>query len=189
MNPAISNTLNDTSGAVGLEHVILQLQYRLSSLPWLQVVFGRAFTLSKSQQVEAEPNVYAGSGEYISSLPNDFFTSQSFFRSEGPERPGSVLLSTGRYQSTRNMALLVWLNLEELKHDSKRDDIYLETLKFEVMGKLRESEFVSEVYEYEDESPQAIFQGYDVEKIKPERLIYPYCGFRISFTVSFIKPC
>ncbi|PMD94844.1 hypothetical protein BWI97_15720 [Siphonobacter sp. BAB-5405] len=189
MNPAIIHTLNDTSGAAGLEHVILQLQLRLSMLPWLKVIYGRAFTVSKLKETEAEPAVYTGQNEYRSVLPNDFVESQSFFRTEGPERYGDALLSTGGYLANRDLSLIVWVNLHELDHPSRRDDIYLETLKYEVEEQLRACEFVMKIDEYYDDHAADIFRGYDLEPIKPERLKFPYCGFRISLTVYYQKPC
>ena len=178
--------------ATGLNLAIKNISANLEQLSWLEVIYGRAYDV-KTDKNKVIPKTYLNTGEYINVLPNDTFTSQCFFRAKGSEVSVPTGSKAGRYVSTRDLSLIFWVNLENLAYSPKTDYIYPENLKKEVLEQLKKCIEVEvdnkKAFTVFDEDSRKVFDGYDLEDIKKQFLMFPFSGFRIDLTVKYIEEC
>lgn len=176
----------------GIDKAIQQLQTSLQRLPWIQKIFGRAWTLpttTPDNKVIQEPKVYQGGLEYYPVLPNDALNSYSFFR-VGAGR------STVDYQANMNTGgmyvfrdpvdLIVWGNLQKI--DPTKDYIFKEELIQAIMNRLNRDANVQVVRVWDDKV-EDIYKGYTLQPAHRDLLMFPFMAFRIEMFLSYQFDC
>lgn len=193
----IINANNTTP--IGLDVPIQSVQAAIAAITWISKSFGRAYEFKQKDaegKIRRIPKAYEANGEYINVLPND-----SLFKNTGVGGSSFIVARNGeRYESpfkkynvgnsrTAELELIVWCDLKVI--DSTKDYIYGETLKRDVERALSANPYVFEITEWEDESADIVFKGYDLidGDNNSAYLQYPFYGFRVVFTVKYDAPC
>ena len=163
---------------VGLDKVIQSIQTDLNNLAWLQKSFGRAWEMS--DEGKTVPKVYAGDGEYMNVLPNDFLKSQSFIATKGEEIWTDYTKSSANNKE-RKLKIIFWFNIKEV---IEGDHINTEKLKHEVEAVLKICPYIKSIDSYVDEQAEDVFEGYDLSE-GSQYLMHPYSGMRFDITVGY----
>lgn len=189
---------------IGLDRIIQELQEKLETLPWLAKAFGRAWEFTEKTadgRVIRVPKVWQGTdqstgkGEYISVLPNDNITSQSFIMAASAEEWTDFQLF-GPTTKERKLKIIFWFNLNEI--DPNKDYIFTEELKADVEKLLKSFPHTKSIDSFTDERAEDVFEGYinsgsgtlsTADDDVNVYLIHPYAGFRFNITVSFYEDC
>jgi hypothetical protein len=183
--------------AVLLDRVIGEIQVGLSSLPWLDVSFGRAQRLVKVMNGKRiiTPNVYCGGwsghgeNDYIEVSPDSKIGNFSFFVCEDPQ----TIDSSDWVQDYRTpFALIVWIDLRRVYDEASNRNV--EDLKKQVIkllsgrtgwylsdGGIR----VSRIYE----QAENIYKGYSLSEVDNQFLMHPFAGFRIEGELRYSEEC
>ena len=187
---AIERIYKQPSRAYLFDRVIQDLQDALGSLPWLSHVFGRSERLVqlKDGMRRYSPNVYQGTGEYISLLPdNRKLGNYCFFVLEDPQTVTVPMQSQNRVRSP--FSLIVWVDMRNV--GDAADDRNTERLKEEVLKTVRVawikkgSVTLSRIYE----RAENVFQGYSLDEVDNQYLMSPYAGFRITGEMVIDEEC
>lgn len=186
----------------GLDLALFQIQTRLGELSWLEKVFGRAWKINNFEgegrarvttNDGVKPKIFTGvatnkkDGNYADALPNDSWTSYSFFVAEGSEeiaQEGGWSFAN-RNIFTRPMSLIVWLRLNVV--DNTKSYIFLEESKEAVYSKLKGIPKL-QVTGYTDETSE-VWSGFDWTNNDNKNLRYPNMGFRIFFNLTYTESC
>jgi hypothetical protein len=187
----------------GFDKAIADLQKALGCISWFDKVYGRAtehkvpersmvqrttgdlYSSETRSRLVRQPRAYAGDGEYIILLPNDELKCYGFFVATGPEEFEEKQRKFAPLKATRNVALIVWADLKALGHDFPNT----EPMKADVVKVLQKEKCVQSINSYIDEHSEQIFEGFDLDEIKGEKLAYPYGGFRLNITVEYSYSC
>jgi len=187
----------------GFDKVIFDLQKALGCISWFDKIYGRAtehkvperdmvqrtnsdiYNSETRSRLIRQPRAYAGNGEYVILFPNDNLKAYGFFVATGPEEFEEKQRKSAPLKATRNVALIVWVNLKELGYAFPNT----ETLKADVVKVLQKERCVQSINSYVDEHSEQIFEGFDLNEIKGEKLAYPFGGFRLNFTVEYNYQC
>lgn len=177
--------------AVGIDVALLQIQIGLSYIPWLEKIFGRAWTLPTETlgKKASEPKVYQGSKEYYPVLPNDALKAYSFFRVNSPRvlsDYGNNLNIGGAYRFEDNVDLFVWADLEKI--DVSNNYIFKEALIRDVLKRINIEPTVQVIRVFDDKADD-IYRGYTINEQQRELLMYPYTAFRIEMTLKYQFAC
>jgi hypothetical protein len=173
---------------VGIDAEIQAIQLILASgLTWLEHSFGRAYTGAEMRDKRKYyyPEVYQGSKEYLSVLPNDNFRSQSFFIVSDPEEVADYLHYTPNTSFAFKVSIVFWYNLDQIKKYEGYiyQHRFTEELKRDILGVLKGvSSFVPERM---FETPEEIYKGYSLDHVKEQTLKHPFGGLRIDGTLNF----
>lgn len=188
-------TVFSVPDAVGLDLALQNIQTRLSELPWLTKIFGRAWPMNDFQgdgrrlittaqgikpKTFQSSNVNGKDGNYIDVLPNDNLNSYSFFVSDGNETTEDYSINTNIVQ--RPMSLIVWVRLNKV--DASKPYIFLEELKEGVYAKLKTFGQKVTITGYTDQTNE-VWQGFEWSQNENKNLRYPNMGFRIFFTLYY----
>jgi hypothetical protein len=173
---------------INLDAEILKLQNALSSLPWLEKIFGRARKAisNGSRKNLTFPECYEARGEYVNVLPNDHLKAYSFFTVE--EDKGEFLeyqaFQKGNKQKV-GINIIFWWNLKKV--DPAKDYIFTEELKAQILDALRnESNLVLQEF-FED--PDDVFAGFTLEKPFDQTFKFPFGGLRLKGDLFFTENC
>lgn len=188
-NPSIP-----TAGVTGFDAAVESVRSGLSALTWLEKSFGRAFEFKEKRledKIVTVPKVFMGQtdlkdGEYLTVLPNDFLKAQSFIKALGPEEWTSFNRSDGSMK-TRKVSVIFWVNLKQI--DVSKNYIFTDELKDQVEDILKRNPFTLSMDAYYDERYEDIFQGYTIEEVNTQYLMYPYSGMRFDLTLSYPEVC
>jgi hypothetical protein len=190
---------------VGLDKIIQALQEELSSLPWMQKSFGRAWEFTEKMpdgRVVRVPKVWQGTegttgkGEYLNVLPNDHLTSQSFIMAAGAEEWIDFQLFQLTNLKQRKLKVIFWFNLNEI--DANKDYIFTEELKADVEKLLKTFPYLKSIDSYTDEKAEDVFEGYinsgsgtlsTADDDLNQWCMHPYSGFRFNITVTYYEDC
>lgn len=183
-NPSVILIPNPTD----LDKSIQELQLGLSSISWLEKIFGRAKEVSRklNNQVLREPMVYQGTSEYYPVLPNDTLKAYSFFRCvNGRSTEMYEPNSPNNYYSVPT-DLIVWANIKKI--DNSKDYIFTEELIHDVVAILNKypSVLIQRIW---DEKADSIFSGYTLNLTHRDLLMYPYQAFRIEMVLNYKSDC
>ena len=184
MNPAIQSQVS----AVLPGRVIEQLTEQLSALTWLETVYPLAQIGLRNVQLNGNdrplryPMVYRNDGKTYQHIisPDRSTQSFAFFELNAPYSFdfNDVNIRTGRVQY--NLNVVVWLNLPRI--DGGRDYDFTEELIQDFIGVgLQGADYESLSVERRQE---LIFNRYDYSIAEEQFLIYPYSGFKVSFTLN-----
>lgn len=182
-------TISTIPAASGFDAVTESIRTALSALTWLDKSFGRAWEHSEIDtegKVKKVPKVYTAAGEYLNVLPNDFLQAQSFIRADGPEEWEQFNRFEGSTKG-RKISIVFWVNLKEI--NQAKDYIFIDELKTDVEGILSIHPSVKSMNAYYDEKVESIFEGYNIEDVATQYLMYPYAGMRFSLTVIYPEVC
>lgn len=183
---------------VMLDAVIADIQAGLvSTLPWLDVAFGRAQRLTKVMGGKriVTPNVYCGgwnghgANDYIEVSPDSKIGNFSFFEIEDPQ---TIDAGTWAREVKAPFGLVFWLDLARVYGEA--DNRNTEALKAQVLrllsgrdgwhlaaGRIR----VARIYE----RPENIYRGYTLSEIDNQFLMHPYYGMRLDGILEYEEPC
>ncbi len=182
-------TIPTIPAASGFDAVTESIRIALSALTWLEKSFGRAWEhkeIDIEGKVKKVPKVYTAAGEYLNVLPNDFLQAQSFIRADGPEEWEQFNRFEGSMKS-RKLDVIFWVNLKEI--NPAKDYIFIDELKTEVEGILSIHPAVASMNEYYDERIEDVFEGYSIEDVATQYLMWPYAGMRFNLTVNYPEVC
>lgn len=197
----------------GLDKAIETIRLRLNAARWLNPYnYGRAYT-DITTAGNRIPNVYTGNGEYTNVMPNDDLPAMAFFT---PISAETTDFASGKpfVRCERDIALIVWANLEEIAHNEAGDSyIYTESLKEEIYAILMNSPEVIAIKAYKDNDVQEVYEGFDFEQLMAEYstevtsnlgnkrtylkklpiqgkyMKHPFAAFRIEFRVKYHLSC
>lgn len=174
----------------GLDLVIESIRTVLDTyLLWLDKSYGRAWEFKEKgveDKVSKIPKAYMGEGEYLPVLPNDFLVAQSFIAAKGPEQWEQFNRIEGSIKK-RDLAIIFWVNLKQI--DPTKDYIFTEELKAEIEDLLKRHPSVLSLNNYYDEIAEDVFQGYDIDDVDTQYLMYPYAGMRFDLTIIYDEAC
>lgn len=162
--------------------------------PWLQVVWGRAFTQEEThvRQLQATrnrvfyPECYQTGFEPVNVMPNDNVDAQLFFYTRDPRAAFNDYQANELNFYTHPVSLIVWAQLKKV-FDANIDQRRTEELIRSVNDALRVCAGVkiTNIYEQWDN----IYSGYTVLEDYRQYMKPPYTAFRIDFTIDFIEEC
>jgi hypothetical protein len=193
--PLITNPVN-------IDRPIQEIQIALSSLGWLDKVFGRAWLAYKSSHgkrgappAKQYPHVWQGLNEdgsnkdLLEVLPNDNLKSQCFFKVEDPINLVEFV-PNGDSVFRAVTSIIFWFDLKKI--DPTIDYPFVELLKGQVMRKLSNMTFapssnlnVLRIWE----GAANVFRGYDISELKDQELVYPRGGFRFECDLFYREDC
>jgi len=177
---------------VNLDAAIQKLQTLLGTVPWLEVVYGRATTGIRKTATGKEykyPEVYAGKGDYLILEPNNYLSAHAFFKVDGSRE--AVDWTPFKKNSYRvKLSLIVWANLDRVK---TRDTTlnYQHRFKEELMDAVNrklegQTAFrITKIYE----EPGDVFAGYSLNHVDNQTFKHPEYGFRIEGLLTFDEFC
>lgn len=182
-----------------LDAVIQPALASLQALPWLETVYpvaqiGRVNTdlersATATRQASAGgllryPTVYRNDGKTYQVIiaPDRDKASFAFFEREAPYGVATNDLTTNSGQFTYALSLVVWLNLPKI--DSLRNYDFTEELVQDCLeyGLLTALDAVTNIAI--ERRQEAVFNKYDYNLAEKQFLLYPYSGFKISFSTT-----
>lgn len=206
-NNSKNPSINTLSTPVGIDRVIQTLQNELSSLPWLEKSFGRAFLQMKKNPVNNNrisddnifyPGVYQGLDangrvkDFQNLLVNDNLSSYSFFYTDGDESPIDYKSDVDNFFE-REISLIVWFNMDQINKDTDNFRLYpyQEELNQEVQDIISGAVFLPGdrvVIDRVVDDPKDIFNAFTLDVVKAQNLVYPNWGYRYYLTATY-KRC
>lgn len=182
-------TIPTISAPTGLDAVTERIRIAIAAISWMAKSWGRAWEFKEKNANDKTirvPKVYTGEGEYLNVLPNDFLKSQSFIACKGPEEWEQFNRHDGSMKS-RKLSLIIWVNLKEI--NPSKDYIFIDELKKDVENVLKVHPDILKITGYYDEKAEDVFDGYTIEDVDTQYLMYPYSGMRFNFTVNYPEAC
>lgn len=190
------------SSPVNIDRPIQEIQVALSSLGWIQKIFGRAWLAYKSSQgffgtnkQILYPHVWQGWTEddkpkdLLEVLPNDNIKSQVFFKVEEPIN-FVEFVPNGNSMMRATVSIIFWFNLRRI--DPEIDYPFTELLKGQVLRTLADMTFTPDsslnilrIWE----GAANVFRGYDITELKDQELVYPWGGFRFETEITYREDC
>lgn len=182
-----------------VDSAIDSLQTRLSSLSWIDTIFGRAYKHTEHDTEDGKhivPTAYVGSDEYVDLLPSDSYGNFAWFDVYDPQSVDTAV--TGRATVEFTAGIVFWFNIRTIYADT--DVIRTEEVKKEILtllnspGAVKGSLDVLRVYE----SPEFIYKGYsleraydpyayrrsDTENMDKQYFMAPYFGMRFEVKIK-----
>ena len=169
---------------------IQALQDALGSLSWLHHIFGRSERLVRYDDGRRyyTPNIYRGSDNYISLLPdNRELGNYAFFVMDEPQMVTATIGLQNRLRAP--YSLIVWVDMRTV--GATRDDRNTEALKEQLIKTVRKAWLrhgavtVERVYE----KAENVFTGYTLEEVDYQYMMSPYAGFRITGEITIDEEC
>ena len=187
---------------VGIDKAIQDIQNKLSSLNWIEKIYGRAF-LEKERKFPNEadnhitdfdgnrpreiiyPMIYGINQEPLNVMPNDLLKSQLFFLLNDPQSypQYEAMVDTGQVQT--NVSMIFWGNLKKI--NPAKNYRFTEELKLEMINLLLlkcPSFIINEIFEEHDE----VFSGMTLLETYRQYLKFPFTGFKISGQLNYYSP-
>lgn len=166
----------------GLDKAIQNIQVKLSTLPWLEVCFGKCI-----KQIESSQNSKDGRGKRLiypevyfrlephNVMQNDSFKSYCFFHPLDPVSVDDFHFDLG-ITANQPVDIIFWFNMKRINQNKKYN--YSAELQSDVLKVLKTATSYkpSEIYtEYEN-----IFDPFTIQNNFEQYLKYPYGGFKIA---------
>lgn len=179
---------------VNIDRPIQELQQTFAGLGWLQKSYGRAYESRAldpaTKKVRTYPQVWQGVDlDLLNVLPNDNLSSQSFFKVEEPIECIDFL-KDGYSRMRARISAIFWFNLQRI--DPTIDYSYAELLKGSVQRAITTQMFSSnseiEILRVWETAKQ-VFNGYTLDEVRDQELIYPCGGFRFECQLTYIEDC
>lgn len=175
--------------SIGLDSVLKELRNSMVvALPWLNgFAFIRAYknTIDNDSGIlESIPQVYMGNGEYYDCRINDNLIAHSFFYTDNSEVVNYSSLKRGNFLSTRDVSLILSVDLGKLKTDYSGDYIYTESIKKELINVLKKSSSVQSIKHYIDSPIEEVYRGFTITNNKQYDK-FPFASIRIDFTAQY----
>lgn len=176
----------------GLDKVLLDLQERFNSIPWLEGrVYRRAYsdTFPNPEGTKvSSPQVYMGNKQYYDASVNDHLPCAVFFQAKGAERVRWEKQANSRsIPSERTVALLFWGNVGRMQNVVPADYIFSEPIKTLFFQKLAKCPHVQSIDLAFDEPIEDVFEGFTIFEQRQYNK-FPFFGIRINFTIKFLTP-
>ena len=167
-----------------LDKEIKNIQTVLSTLPWLEKSFGRAFrgARAKNNRKVNYPAIFQEwRKDLYDAFPNDNIKSYSFIFPEPSEI--TEYSTKGTHQIERNISIIFFFDFERI--DNTLEYRFIEKLKEDVIiklaslkpDKLEINKIIDEVEE--------VFNDFTVDEIKPEFLQDKYGALKFECTVFY----
>lgn len=167
-----------------LDKEIANIQSKLSTLPWLEKSFGRAFKrtrLSNGRKVNYPAIFQAWKKDYYDAFPNDNIKSYSFIHPDPSEI--TEYNTKGRHIIERNISVILFFNLEEI--DNTFQYRFTEKLKEDVilvLGKLSPNKL--QINNITDEIEE-VFNDFTADEINPVFLKDKYGALKFECTIFY----
>lgn len=183
---------------VMLDRIIGEIQNGLvSSVPWLDVAFGRAQRLTKMMNGKRiiTPNVYCGGwnghgeNDYLEVSPDSKIGNFSFFDIEDPQ---TIDAGPWAREITAPFGLIVWFDLTRVYEQASNRNT--EKLKADILRVLNGRTgwhlsdgriTINRIYE----RAENIYRGYTLSEIDNQFLMHPFAGFRFDGILEFAELC
>lgn len=189
----MSNNKPTFTHAYLCDKVIDDLQGILKEkLPWLQVSYGRCERLVKTIDGKRyyTPNVYKGSNEYESLLPDDRRGCYSFFVMEEPQEVKQMVQVEIRVKCP--FSLIFWVDMRWVERVMNLpDERNTEYVKEQILGVL-DSAFthkgrisINKIYE----RAENVFSGFTLDEVQNQYLMSPFAGFRFTGEMLVTNDC
>lgn len=179
---------------VNIDRPIQEIQQALAALGWLQKSFGRSFESRKRVQdtgkIIVYPQVWQGAGlDLLNVMPNDNLQAQSFFKVEDPIE--CINFRKDQYSQMRaRISVIFWFNLERIAPGANY--VIIELLKGSAQRAITEVT-LSERCDIKIlrvwEKVRDVFNGYTLDEVKDQELIFPFGGFRFECELTYIEDC
>ena len=182
-NPKVFSILDPK----GIDAKIVEINNSLSTLTYIEKLFGRAYLLSQESQLV--PKVYQGSKEYFNVLPNDALKCFSFFEANKPRENELYTDPLDRIDSlSTEISMIVFGNYEKI--DRTKGYPFSEEIIIDILRVLATNNgvVVNRVY---DTSIEDIYSNYKLLEDQKLLLHYPYFALKFDMDVTYnIKePC
>lgn len=174
---------------VFLDAALAPLQVALSSLSWLQTIYGpsQRFPLDTTYRRYA-PAVYVGSSDnsvserdYLKLFPDDHLKNFAFFDVNGQTKFDSRIGFESRITFTAG--LIIWFDFRSVFPDDHVEQS-LENVKQIIVTKLKSARGNFKVLSISDDVSD-IYRGYDYGSLNTIFLSRPYGGFRVELEFNF----
>ena len=183
---------------VMLDRILGEIQNGLvSSVPWLDVAFGRAQRLTKMMNGKRiiTPNVYCGGwnghgeNDYLEVSPDSKIGNFSFFDIEDPQ---TIDAGPWAREITAPFGLIVWFDLTRVYEQASNRNT--EKLKADILRVLNGRTgwhlsdgriTINRIYE----RAENIYRGYTLSEIDNQFLMHPFAGFRFDGILEFAELC
>jgi hypothetical protein len=174
------------SNLKGIDKSIEEMRVSVSSLPFIQKAFGRAYIQRTDDDAKIEyPAVYTEKKEYYNAMPNDNLLGQSFFKVNQPIKVDEYGKTGSSFEA--ELSLIFWGNLQKI--DGSKDFIFTSELIDKTIAKLQKTSCFMELVEVVDEDAEEVFKGFSLRGTEKHCLMYPYTGFRITFKIGYFQEC
>lgn len=167
-----------------LDKEIKNIQTALSTLPWLEKSFGRAFKgvrLKEGRKVNYPAIFQSWKKDYYDAFPNDNIKSYSFIFPEPSEITEHEI--KGKHEIQRDISIILFFDLEQI--DNTLEYRFTELLKEDVIivlatlkpGKLEINDITDDIEE--------VFSDFTVDEIKSEFLADKYGALKFECTIFY----
>lgn len=170
---------------VGLDIQIQKIQTALSTLPWMEKAFGRAFRGFTEQEGSNQrilvPEVFQGAGlDFLKVFPNDNCKSFSFIYPELQESVDDYQKKS--QQLSRNVAVIIFVNFDKI--DTALGYRFTEALKADVLLKLSNPGIRFTPTGFTDDVEQA-YREFTVSRIEAKYLQRKFGAMRFDGVVAY----
>jgi len=194
---------------IGVERVIQTLQVAFSELAWLENAYGRAFTQmrknpNRDQYVSNDnvfyPAVYQGVDannrvrDFEDLLVNDNLDSYCFFVTTGDEEVIEGYSDKMDNRFSRGLSVIFWFDMDRVNKrlDRTNQVPFQEELNQEIIGIIENTVFLPndsvELVRIIDD-PRRIYEGYTIDIVDAQNLVYPSMGFRYDLIARYNQYC
>lgn len=192
----ISGNPLDYTNPRGVDIPIESLREGLSSLPWIDRAYGRAYDQYRDDQrgKYVFPAVWQGkSVDLLDQLENDNVNCLCYFRPTDPETPLQEYEDHqgADNQLQRNVLLTFTISdIENLAGFENEDHRYIDTLKSEVRDYIKSHQFpkgVSWYFEKSWDEPKNVLKGYTFDLFKDKLTEHPCLVFVIELRFTYFE--
>lgn len=177
---------------VNLEIPLNELQQSIATIPWIEASFGRAWKVSRMNEMkkpEYYPEVWQGADkDLLNVMENDNLAAHSFWYVADPANVQDW--NNGLYSRIeRTVHLIVLFNLKRI--DPNLTYRFTEELKRDILDKLRTTRLSSATLTINRvfEDPNQVFNGFTIKETENQTFVHPWGGFRFECLLNYTESC
>lgn len=168
---------------VGIDAPLSIIRQELQEIGWLRQAYQRLYPYRRDGEII--PAYHIGKGEYKHFTPTDEIAAlMGLFPNDDED------IHESGYMATRTVSVIVCCDLRKIPGGH---DMRTESLKGDVIGRLRELDCVMEFGEVVDQATSGnreVFAGFDTSGFEERYQTYPFAAFRIDVKVHYqLNPC
>ncbi len=166
----------------GIDKRFDEINKELEVIDWLTVRHGRAWRVSESSTKQNKQKFkLLTDGDFLTLAKDDDVSAFSFWVADDFE----TVIENGQGGYEREVGLVVVANLPRI---GKKDYIYTEELKQEVMSVLTTIPFC-DVTRYYDNDTKRVFGGVNLENTGFELTVFPFATLRFNIKIKYGNYC